>query len=148
MSGRIEDLALIGDTHTAALVERDGAVSWLCLPRFDAPACFASLLGDEDDGQWRVSPVSAVVDVRRGYRPGTLVLETVMETDSGVVRLTDFMPRRRGTCMLVRIVEGLSGEVSMREHTVSAVRLRAFCALDQDHGTGSARRPRCPSGDP
>ena len=56
MAGLIEDYALIGDMQSAALISRDGSVDWLCLPRFDSDACFAALLGDESNGQWRISP--------------------------------------------------------------------------------------------
>ena len=52
----IEDYALVGDRGTAALIGRDGSVDWLCLPRFDSPACFAALLGDDDDGRWLLAP--------------------------------------------------------------------------------------------
>lgn len=114
MSRRIEDHALIGDTHTAALVARDGAITWLCLPRFDAPACFAALVGDDDDGQWTLAPVGGVPCTRRGYRDGTLVLESVWETETGTVRVIDFMPHRYGAPTVVRIVEGVTGEVEMR----------------------------------
>jgi GH15 family glucan-1,4-alpha-glucosidase len=114
VSRRIEDHALIGDTHTAALVGRDGAITWLCLPRFDAPACFAALVGDDDDGQWTIAPVGAVLSTRRAYREGTLVLETVTQTETGTVRVIDFMPHRHGAPTVVRIVEGVTGEVSMR----------------------------------
>jgi GH15 family glucan-1,4-alpha-glucosidase len=64
---RIEDYALVGDTHTAALVGRDGSVDWLCLPRFDSGACFAALLGDESHGRWRIAPKGEVRAVRRRY---------------------------------------------------------------------------------
>src|SRR5205823_6940287 len=74
MAGRIEDYALLGDTHTAALVGRDGSVDWLCLPRFDSGACFAALLGDDTHGRWIVAPAVPVRATRRRYRPGTLVL--------------------------------------------------------------------------
>ena len=60
----LEDYALIGDTHTAALVGRDGSIDWLCLPRFDSPACFAALLGDESHGRWLVAPAGGVRRVR------------------------------------------------------------------------------------
>jgi GH15 family glucan-1,4-alpha-glucosidase len=114
VSRRIEDHALIGDTHTAALVGLDGAITWLCLPRFDAPACFAALLGDDDDGQWTIAPVGSVLSTRRAYREGTLVLETVTQTETGTVKVVDFMPHRHGAPTVVRIVEGITGEVSMR----------------------------------
>src|SRR5690606_40788231 len=88
----IEDYALIGDCHTAALVGRDGSIDWLCMPRFDSPACFAALLGTRDHGRWQIAPRGEVRGVKRRYRPGTLILETEFETDEGTVVLVDFMP--------------------------------------------------------
>ncbi|MFN2587033.1 MAG: glycoside hydrolase family 15 protein [Actinomycetota bacterium] len=110
---RIEDYALIGDTHTAALVGRDGSIDWLCLPRFDSPACFAALLGDESNGRWVLAPAERSPRVGRRYRGDTLVLETEFSTSDGVVRVIDFMPPREATPDLVRIVEGVSGTVPM-----------------------------------
>ncbi|MGP4001936.1 glycoside hydrolase family 15 protein [Streptomyces sp. 8N706] len=118
--GHIEDYALIGDLQTAALVGRDGSIDWLCLPRFDSAACFAALLGDEDNGHWRVAPASGGNCTSRSYRGDTLVLDTVWETATGTVKVTDFMPQRDRAPDLVRIVEGVSGSVDMR----SEVRLR------------------------
>ncbi|MBQ1087529.1 glycoside hydrolase family 15 protein [Streptomyces sp. B93] len=121
MNRRIEDYAIIGDEQTAALVGRDGSVDWLCLPRFDSGACFARLLGDEDNGHWRLAPKDATGPcTRRAYRPDTLVLDTEWETSEGTVRVTDLMPQRDRAPDLVRIVEGLSGSVTMR----STLRLR------------------------
>jgi len=114
VSTRIENYAMIGDGHTAALVGTDGAIEWLCLPRFDSGACFASLLGTEENGHWTTAPEPAVTDVSRRYRRGTLVLETEMTTADGRVRLIDFMPHRHGNPTLIRIVEGLSGHVPMQ----------------------------------
>lgn len=114
MSSRIEDYALIGDCETAALVCRDGSVDWLCLPRFDSPACFAALLGTPDHGRWRIAPRGAIRNVKRRYREGTLILETDFQAEHGAVRLIDFMPLRDDTADLMRIVEGLRGQVSMR----------------------------------
>lgn len=94
MPSRIEDYALIGDCETAALVSRDGSIDWLCWPRFDSGACFAALLGTPDHGRWRIAPQDSVRAIRRRYLPGTLVLETVFETDTGTVSLTDLMPSR------------------------------------------------------
>ena len=111
---RIEDYAIIGDTQTAALVGRNGSIDWLCLPRFDSGACFASLLGDRQHGCWQVSLDAEVRRTRRHYRPSTLILETEFETDDGVVRLVDFMPPRKGHPVVVRIFEGLSGQVRLR----------------------------------
>src|ERR1041384_2801068 len=84
---KIEDYALIGDCHTAALVGRDGSIDWLCLPRFDSPACFAALLGTPENGRWQIAPKSNTFKVQRRYRPGTLILETDFETDEGAVTL-------------------------------------------------------------
>ena len=84
---RIEDYGLIGDMESAALVGRDGAVDWLCLPRFDSPACLSALLGDERKGRWLVAPAGGVRATSRRYRPGTLVLETEFETSEGVARV-------------------------------------------------------------
>ncbi len=117
---RIEDYGLLGDTQTAALVGRDGSVDWLCLPRFDSPACFAALLGDEDAGFWRVAPASGGLCTRRRYRGDTLILESEWDTPDGTVRLIDFMPPRGEAADIVRIVEGVSGRVPMR----TALRLR------------------------
>ncbi len=80
MALRIEDYALVGDCATAALVGRDGSVDWLCWPRFDSAACFAALLGTPENGRWLIAPQQPLRAVRRGYRPGTLVLETEFET--------------------------------------------------------------------
>ena len=114
MSARIEDYALIGDGETAALVCRDGSVDWLCWPRFDSAACFAALLGDANNGRWRVCPQDRDARVTRRYRDGTLVLETEFETDAGAVTLIDFMPARGNASDLIRIVRGRRGRVPMR----------------------------------
>ncbi|HET7327300.1 MAG TPA: glycoside hydrolase family 15 protein [Nocardioidaceae bacterium] len=111
---RIEDYALIGDTQTAALVSREGSIDWLCLPRFDSPACFAALVGNPDNGRWRIGPADGRSCTRRRYRGDTLVLETTWESTDGTVRLIDFMPPRDEALDVVRIVEGVSGSVPMR----------------------------------
>jgi GH15 family glucan-1,4-alpha-glucosidase len=110
---RIEDYALIGDTQTAALVGRDGSVDWLCLPRFDAGACFAALLGGPEHGRWLLAPQGGVRKVTRRYRDRALILETDFECEDGTVRIVDFMPPRERIPDLVRVVEGLSGTVPM-----------------------------------
>jgi GH15 family glucan-1,4-alpha-glucosidase len=116
MSKPIEDYALIGDTETAALVASDGSIDWLCFPRFDSGACFAALLGTEENGRWRIAPVAEIRRVQRRYRAQTLILETELETDGGAVRLIDLMPIRAGggNADVVRIVEGIQGQVEMR----------------------------------
>ncbi|MFD9442995.1 glycoside hydrolase family 15 protein [Streptomyces sp. NPDC060006] len=120
MHPSIEDYALIGDHQTAALVGRDGSIDWLCLPRFDSAACFAKLLGDEENGHWRIAPEGAGVCTRRAYRPDTLVLDTEWVTEEGTVRVTDLMPQRDRAPDVVRIVECLEGRVTVR----STLRLR------------------------
>ena len=114
MAARIEDYAIIGDTQTAALVARDGAIDWTCFPRFDSDACFAALLGDRSNGRWLLGCRDVPSRIRRRYRPDTMVLETEMEVESGVVRLIDFMPIRDHRPDIVRIVEGVRGTVPMQ----------------------------------
>jgi GH15 family glucan-1,4-alpha-glucosidase len=121
VSAPIEDYALLSDLETAAMVGRDGSVDWMCLPRFDSEACLAALLGTRANGFWRVAPTAAPgICTRRAYRPDTLVLDTWWETAEGAVRVTDFMPPRAEVPFIVRVVEGLSGTVTVR----SELRLR------------------------
>ncbi|MCM2515807.1 glycoside hydrolase family 15 protein [Streptomyces griseoincarnatus] len=123
---RIEQYGLIGDTQTSAHVCDDGSIDWLCLPRFDSPAVFAGLLGTQEHGSWQIAPASSAGRsgsekvAERQYRGDSLVLESVWRTPAGSVRVLDFMPPRDGTPQVIRIVEGLSGEVEM----VSAMRPR------------------------
>ncbi|MHB6906604.1 glycoside hydrolase family 15 protein [Streptomyces sp. DB-54] len=120
MHPRIEDYALIGDLQTAALVGRDGSIDWLCLPRFDSPACFAALIGGRDNGHWALAPRSGEARAARAYRGDSLILDTVWESPEGSVRVTDFMPQRDRMPDVVRVVTGLRGRVEMH----SALRLR------------------------
>jgi GH15 family glucan-1,4-alpha-glucosidase len=123
----IEDYAVIGDTHTAALIGRDGSLDWLCVPRFDSPACFAKLLGDDSHGFWRIAPAAypgsspggtspdgTPLATRRSYRGDSLVLETEWTTGSGTVQLVDLMPVREQYPEVVRIVSCTSGSVAMK----------------------------------
>ncbi|HEX8592914.1 MAG TPA: glycoside hydrolase family 15 protein [Pseudomonas sp.] len=111
MAALIEDYALLGNCKTAALVARDGSLDWLCFPRFDAPACFAALLGTSDNGRWKLSPRDPVIVTERRYREGTMVLETVFETATGRAMLIDFMPVDAGSHVVRRVV-GLEGDVA------------------------------------
>src|SRR3712207_4054425 len=120
MPGRIEDYALVGDLQTAAVIGADGSVDWLCLPRFDSPAPFAALLGDDSNGHWRIAPPSGGRCTRRRYRGDTLVLETEWEALDGVVRVVDCMPPRGVVPSLVRIIEGVEGRVQV----LSELRIR------------------------
>jgi GH15 family glucan-1,4-alpha-glucosidase len=114
---RLEDYALLGDCNTAALVSRGGSVDWWCVPRFDASACFAALLGTADHGRFLLAPSRPAQSSRR-YVPDTMVLETEHDTDTGRVRVVDCLVPRRERPLLVRIVEGLEGEVEMRMELV------------------------------
>ncbi|QWF20405.1 glycoside hydrolase family 15 protein [Nocardioides sp. LMS-CY] len=109
----IEDYALVGDRRSGALVGRNGSVDWLCLPRFDSPACFAGLLGGDDHGHWQLCPVDEY-DVRRRYVGESTVLETTFTTATGEITLTDAMPRGDGRADLVRTVVGVRGTVRVR----------------------------------
>ncbi|MCW2285913.1 GH15 family glucan-1,4-alpha-glucosidase [Rhodoblastus acidophilus] len=124
MPSAIEDYGLIGDCETAALVAKDGSIDWLCWPRFDSGACFAALLGDADNGRWRLAPADPKPTVTRRYRPDTLILETTFVTQEGEATLIDFFPLRAGASSLVRLVRGERG----------AVRMRCDLTLRFDHG--------------
>ena len=117
MSLPIEDYAVLGDTRTAALVGRDGSIDWLCLPRFDSPACFAALLGSPDNGRWLLGPLGQARTTRR-YLGDSFVLETTHDTPTGVVRITDFMPIGDDRADVVRRIEGVSGSVRIRHEWV------------------------------
>src|SRR5437763_12924541 len=113
MALRIEDYAVIGDTQTAAVVGCDGSIDWLCFPRFDSGACFASLLGTDGNGRWQVAPADPVLEAHQCYRGDSLILETTFRTAGGTARVIDFMPPRGTDPDVVRIVEGVSGQVRM-----------------------------------
>jgi len=114
----IADYALLGDRHTAALVSSEGAVDWLCLPRFDAGSCFGRLL-DPDAGTCEVGlgcdPDAAA---SRRYLDGTLVLETRRHGAGGEVRILDCLvddgAERGEERLLLRVVEGVRGAVPVR----------------------------------
>ncbi|MEV7277742.1 glycoside hydrolase family 15 protein [Streptomyces sp. NPDC093111] len=118
--GRIEDHGLVGNGRTGALVDRDGSIDWMCLPRFDSAAAFTALLGSENHGMWRIGPAgphgtAPAADGRR-YLDGTLILESTWITPSGTIQLLDFMPftEKDDVTQLVRIIKGVSGRVPMR----------------------------------
>lgn len=113
MSKRIEDYALLGNGHSAALVSNDGSVDWLCLPRFDSSACFARLLGEPTNGFWQVSISEPGIKITRRYRPKTLILETTYTSDQGEVRVIDFMPTERQVQQVVRVVECVRGSMTL-----------------------------------
>jgi len=115
---RIEDYGLISDLQTAALVGRDGSIDWACFPRFDSGACFAALLGTTDHGRWLIAPSGDAWSTGRAYRKKTLVLETEWECEAGKARVIDFMPPRGSAPDIVRIVEGIAGEVEMNAELV------------------------------
>ncbi|MGB7267850.1 MAG: glycoside hydrolase family 15 protein [Terracidiphilus sp.] len=114
MPSKIEDYALIGDLETAALVDRNGSIEWLCWPDFSSGACFAALLGTEENGYWKIAPMGAEWTSSRKYRDHTLILETTFEQADGAVRLIDFMPQRGKHSDVVRMIEGLRGSVKLR----------------------------------
>jgi GH15 family glucan-1,4-alpha-glucosidase len=113
MASRIEDYGLIGDTKGSALVSRTGDIDWLCVPRFDSEAAFAALLGRDEHGRWGFRPTTPIRKNRQRYRGDSLILETEFECDGGKVRIIDFMPPSIDRSDVVRIIEGVSGEVEL-----------------------------------
>jgi len=118
MTARIEDYGLIGDCETAALVSKDGSIDWLCWPRFDSGACFAALLGDANNGRWRIAPIGNDARITRRYRPNTLILETTFVTTDGEVTVIDFLPLRGHARHLVRLIVGKRGAVPMKSELI------------------------------
>lgn len=119
----IEDHGLIGDGSTAALVGRDGAISWMCAPRFDSPPLFCRLLDAQRGGAFTIAP-EGLIESRQYYETDTAVLVTEMRSHAGAVRVTDALTLRQGAdltedaaagrCELVRAVEALQGDVRLR----------------------------------
>jgi GH15 family glucan-1,4-alpha-glucosidase len=117
MPGKIEDYAMIGDLRTVALVGRDGSIDWFCAPRFDSSACFAALLGDPENGRWKIAPRRAAT-VRRHYQDGGLILETVFENAHGKVSVVDFMPVDEAETSIVRLVIGCAGRMEIETELI------------------------------
>jgi GH15 family glucan-1,4-alpha-glucosidase len=134
----IEDYAVLGDTGTAALVGKDGSVDWLCLPRFDSPACFAALLGGPEHGRWLLGPKDAGAACSRRYVGDSAVLETTWRTDTGAVTILDLMPIGDHRADIVRRVIGLEGTVTMRHEWVVRLgygKIRPWVRRQDTHGT-------------
>lgn len=138
MAGRIEDYGLIGDTRTVALVCDDGSIDWFCAPRIDSGACFAALLGGPEHGRWSIAPVGGFTSVSRRYEPETLVLETTWVTDTGTVKVSDFMPPGHELPSIHRIVECVEGSVEM--HTELVVRFDYGSVVPWVEDTGDGLR--------
>jgi len=113
MALRIEDYALIGDCHTAALVGCDGSIDWLCFPRFDSASTFGALLGTKDHGRWLLAPATAVLSTTRRYEEDTFILVTRWITADGEVEVTDFMPHGDRRADVIRRITGIRGSVPM-----------------------------------
>lgn len=111
MATPIEDYALLSDCHSAALVSLDGAMDWLCLPRFDSPSMFGALLGTAEEGRWLLRPDDPEAKATRSYDGDCFVLVTRWETASGVAEVIDFMPHGGHRADVIRRVRGITGRV-------------------------------------
>ena len=121
MTSRIEDYGFLSDLRTGALISREGSIDWLCLPRFDSESVFGALVGTNDHGRWLLAPahedglISRIAEVDRRYRPSTFILETRWRTGSGEVLVTEFMPIGGRGNSLIRRIQGVTGQVLMRQ---------------------------------
>lgn len=115
MALNIEDYAIIGDCHTAALVGRDGSIDWLCLPRFDSPSALGALLGNEGNGRWLLAPKGEVKSTTRAYLDNTFILVTRWVTSTGEVEVIDLMPIGDRRADVIRRVRGIRGHVVMTQ---------------------------------
>src|SRR5215472_4546620 len=111
VAARIDDYGFIGDMKGAALVSKSGDIDWVCVPRFDSEACIAALLGRDEHGRWGIRPTTRIRRCEQRYRGETMILETDVDCDGGKIRIVDFMPPGAGRSDIVRIVEGIAGEV-------------------------------------
>ncbi|MGZ4484635.1 MAG: glycoside hydrolase family 15 protein [Nocardioidaceae bacterium] len=134
----IEDYAVLGDTGTAALVGRDGSVDWLCLPRFDSPACFAALLGSERNGRWLLGPAKGEqVTCARRYVGHSAVLESTYTSPTGKVQVFDVMPLRDRRADIVRKIVCAEGSMRMRHEWVVRFgygKIRPLVRRERVHG--------------
>jgi len=146
VSTPLEDYALLSDLHTGPLLSRNGSIDWLCLPRFDSSAVFSAILGDADDGCWRLDAVDGEVE-DWSYRPGTFVVDTTWRTPTGRVRVTDFLPPSSMQADLVRRVECLEGTVRV-EHDLRIRFDYARATPGSGRSTLLAARRCSPSPDP
>jgi len=136
LAARIEDYAMLGNCRTAALVSREGSIDWLCFPRFDSAACFAALLGTPENGRWSLTPTGPIRKISRSYEDGTLILETVFETDTGVAKLIDFMPTTTAHSSVARMVVGLEGQVDFHMELVIRFGYGRVVPWLEKHGEG------------
>jgi GH15 family glucan-1,4-alpha-glucosidase len=137
MAQPIEDYAVLGDTGTAALVGRDGSVDWLCLPRFDSPACFAALLGGPEHGRWLIGPIGDDVTCSRRYVENSVALETTYTSPTGCVRVLDLMPLGDNRADVVRQVTGVEGTMQLQHEWVVRFgygAIRPWVRREQMHG--------------
>lgn len=137
MAAPIEDYAMLGNCRTAALVSKEGAIDWLCFPRFDAPACFAALLGTPENGHWKIYPSDEVRAVKRQYVDGTMILETTFTTDEGEAKIIDFMPSTFTHSSVARIVVGLKGKVTFDMDLVMRMDYGRTVPWVERHGPGT-----------
>ena len=136
MAQPIEDYAVLGDTSTAALIGRNGSVDWLCLPRFDSPACFAALLGEPEHGRWLLGPAGAYECSRR-YIGESAALESTYTCDTGTVRVLDIMPIGDHRHDIVRRIEGVEGSMRMRHEWIVRLgygEIRPWVSRHKAHG--------------
>ena len=136
MAAKIEDYAMLGNCRTAALVSREGSIDWLCFPRFDSSACFAALLGTPENGRWSITPAGAMREITRSYVDGTLILETIFATDTGVAKLIDFMPTSTAHSGVARMVVGLEGHVDFEMDLVIRFGYGRVVPWFEHHGEG------------
>ncbi len=110
----IEQYGIIGNLETCALINDEGGIEWLPMPHVESPSVFASILDAEKGGQWRIQPIIAF-ETERSYLDSTNVLQTTFETESGRVRVSDFMPVRNDGMerAVYRKVEGIEGDVEL-----------------------------------
>jgi GH15 family glucan-1,4-alpha-glucosidase len=134
----IEDYGVVGDMHSVALIAKNGSVDFMCLPHFDSPSIFASMLDAEKGGKFQIAPCMAETSLKQLYLPDTNVLLTRFLSEDGIAEISDFMPIQNTSHshMLVRRLKVIKGHIAFD----------LSCTVRFNYGRSEGKFTRVPDG--